>query len=97
MFGMTEAEIQKGGRDALLVIDDRAKSAIIEREKTGKAEAELTLRRKDGSTFEAEATSSFFKDADGTTKTSLIIRNITERKKTEEALKESERLYRSVI
>ena len=44
---------------------------------------ELTLRRVDGSTFE-DRVLAYFTDADGATKTSTIIRDITERKKAEE-------------
>jgi PAS domain S-box-containing protein len=88
LFGMTEKEIRDIGRDGIVVIDERAKSAMLEREKTGKAKAELTFKCKDGSTFEGEATSSLFTDADGTVKSSMIIRDITERKKAEAKLEE---------
>ena len=93
MFGMSEKEIVKAGRAGIVVMDQRAEAAIAERAKTGKVKAELTLRRKDGSTFEGETTSNIFKDAGGINKTSMIARDITERKKAEEALKESEELF----
>jgi PAS domain S-box-containing protein len=86
MFGLTEEEIQRTGRDGLLVLDKRALAALLDREKTSKGHAEITLKRKDGSTFEAEVTSSLFTDADGTAKTSMIIRDIAERKKREKEL-----------
>ena len=88
LFGMTEEEIRKGGREAIVVIDNRAKLAIDERERTGKAKAELTFKRKDGSTFEGEATSSVFRDAGGLAKTSMIIRDLTESKNVEQKLRE---------
>ncbi|HUK84488.1 MAG TPA: PAS domain-containing sensor histidine kinase [Candidatus Acidoferrum sp.] len=88
LFGMTEEEIRKGGRNAILVIDDRAQLAIDERERTGKAKTELTFKRKDGSTFEGEATSSVFRGADGVARTSMIIRDLTESKNTELKLRE---------
>jgi PAS domain S-box-containing protein len=81
MFGMSEEEIQKAGRNGIVVIDERADPALRERARTGKAKAEFTFRRKDGSTFEGEAASSVFTDSDGIVKTSMIIRDITERKK----------------
>jgi PAS domain S-box-containing protein len=90
MFSMSEEEIRRVGRAGLMVFDEKAKLALKEREKAGKAKAELTLRRKDGSTFEGEVTSNLFKDREGTVKTSMIIRDITERKKAEKAMRESE-------
>jgi PAS domain S-box-containing protein len=97
MFGMSEAEIKKAGRAGLVIIDERANRAIQERAKIGKAQAELTFKRKDGSTFEGEATSSIFLDAEGSPKSSMIIRDITKRKKGEEALKQSEEKYRQLF
>jgi PAS domain S-box-containing protein len=85
MFCMTEEEIQKAGRKGIVIIDERAELALRERECTGKVKAEFTFKHKDGSTFEGEATSGLFTDADGTVKTSMIIRDITERKKAEES------------
>lgn len=90
MFGMNEEEICQAGRDGLLVNDERCSAAIGERHETGRMHAELSYRRKDGSTFEGEVTSNVFTDADGSVKTSVIVRDITERKKAEEALRRSE-------
>ena len=59
MFGMTEDELIKAGRAGILVLDERAKLAHEEENKTGKVKTELTYRRKDGSTFEGEVTSPF--------------------------------------
>ena len=89
MFDMTEEEVIKAGRAGLVVKDEILENAIKERNEKGKAEAELTFKRKDGSTFPGEATSSLFTDADGVVKTSMIIRDITERKKMEDELRES--------
>ncbi len=90
MFGMTEKEITKVGGQDLVVNDEHLVKALEERARTGRMNAELTCRRKDGSTFEGEVTSSFFTDADGTTKASMTIRNVTERKKTEKAYREAQ-------
>ena len=88
MFGMSEEEIKNAGRTGIVVTDERLALAIREREQKGRAKAELTFRRKDGSTFEGETTSSIFVDADGIANTSMIIRDITERKKLELELKQ---------
>jgi len=84
MFGMSEEEIIDAGRAGVLVNDERARLAIEERQTKGKAKAELTFIRKDGSNFEGEVSASIFTDADGSVKTSMIIRDMTERKKNEE-------------
>ncbi|HWQ18417.1 MAG TPA: PAS domain S-box protein [Methanotrichaceae archaeon] len=97
IFGMTEEEVIRAGREGLIVKDERFAAALEEREKTGRAKAELTNRRKDGTTFIAEVSSGLFSDADGSIKTSMIIRDITERKQFEEALQESEKRYHSLF
>lgn len=84
IFDMGEEEIIKAGREGLLVKNEQLKSALDERAKKGRAQAELIYKRKDGSTFIGETTSSIFTDSDGIVKTSMIIRDITDRKKAEE-------------
>lgn len=89
LFGMTEDEIRQAGREGLVVRDGKLAAALEERELAGRAKAELTFRRKNGSTFIGEISSNLFTDADGSIKTSMIIRDITERKKAETKLKET--------
>ncbi|MFA4863188.1 MAG: PAS domain S-box protein [Bacteroidales bacterium] len=59
-------------------------------------ELELTMKRKDGSLFIGELNGSFFQSSkqNGTL---VIIHDITNRKRVEEALKESEEKFRSLI
>ena len=94
MFDMNEEEIKKAGLEALLVFDETAKSAIKTLQISSTAKAELTLKCKDGSTFEGEVSLSLFTDADGIVKTSMIVRDISERKKIEGELRESEEKFR---
>ena len=89
MFLMSEEEIIKAGRDGLVVNDNRLKSALKERNRTGKARAELMHKRKDGSTFLGEVTSNIFTDVDSSIKTSMIIRDLTGRKEAEDELKQA--------
>jgi PAS domain S-box-containing protein len=89
MFGMTEDELKQAGRKGVTVIDDTARAALEQRNREGKVTTELTLKRKDGSTFFGELASKTFTDNDGTKKATIVIRDITEHKKTEQKLRES--------
>ena len=94
MFGMTEDEIIRAGIEGIVIKDEKLAAALEERELTGRLRAELTHRRKDGSTFVAEVTSHLFADTAGGIKTSMIVRDITGRKRAEEALRQSEQRIR---
>ena len=87
MFGESEDELLNSKRADLVVVDEKCVSLLNERKKMGKARGELTLKRKDGSSFEGEVTSTIFVDADGLEKTIIIVRDITQQKKTEETLR----------
>ncbi len=97
IFGMTENEIIKAGRDGVVdTSDPRLQLALEERTRTGKFQGELNCRRKDGTIFPGEMSSAFFHDKNGVVKTAMIIRDVTERKKAEELLKQKlEELQRS--
>ena len=89
MFDMTEEELKKSGREGVVVEDNQLNHVLNERVEKSKSKVEIIFKRKNGSTFIGEVTSSFFTDVDGTVKTSMIIRDISERKKIEEELRES--------
>jgi PAS domain S-box-containing protein len=97
LFGMTEVEMLCAGRAGIVVSDEKLECAIRERNLKGKVKAEFTFRRKDGTIFVGEGTSSLFTDAEGITRTSMTIQDITERKRIEAALIESEARYRSLF
>lgn len=59
-----------------------------ERARTGQFCGELTFRRKDGTLLSAELSSIVFEDFDGSIKTGQVVRDITERKQAEQALKQ---------
>jgi len=63
LFQMTEQEIIDGGRMALLdEEDDRLPKALEEREITGKFVGELNCKKKDGTIFPGEISSSTHED-----------------------------------
>ena len=98
MFGMTEEEICTGGRNLILDTNDpRAIQAIEHRNKHGYFFGELTFKRKEGTTFQGECSSKIFTNEDGTQSSSLVLRDITERKKTEQAMKESEEKFSKIF
>jgi PAS domain S-box-containing protein/putative nucleotidyltransferase with HDIG domain len=95
MFGWTEQEFIEGGRNILVdVTDPRLGILLKERLEKGNAHGVLTYLRRDGTKFQGEVTSAIYKDKDGYQKSSIIIRDITERLRTEDALKRSEKKYR---
>jgi len=97
MFGMSEKEIAKRGRSGLVDSSDpRLQVLLARREKTGKTEGELYFLRKDGTRFHAEISSAIYLDIDGREKTSMIIRDITQRKQQEEKLREKDQQFRKL-
>ena len=60
MLGMSKEEIIKVGRDGVIVRDEKLVSALKEREQKGTVKAEITFKRKDGTTFLSETSSTVF-------------------------------------
>ena len=90
MFGRSEAEICRIGRAGIVDENDpRLPAAIEERRRTGTFKGELTMLRSNGTRFLAEVSTSIFRDSRGNERTSMIIRDATERRRAEEALKAS--------
>jgi two-component system, cell cycle sensor histidine kinase and response regulator CckA len=88
MFGLTEEEIRRIGRDGVVdITDPRLKVALEERKRTGKFLGEVNFKRKDGSVFPAELASVLFRDTEGQWKTTMIIRDVTGPRRSEEAQK----------
>lgn len=89
MFGWTEAEIKQIGRNGVVDRSDPRLSAVLEeRAEKGYFRGELTFVRKDGSKFPGEMSSAVFKDNQGNERTSMVIRDITERKRAEEKIRQ---------
>jgi len=95
ILGCRENEIVEAGRDGVIdTTDPRLPVLLEERRLTGSASGELHFRRKDGTIFPAEVSSSVFVDANGQQRTSMSIRDISARKQAENLLRETEEKYR---
>lgn len=91
IFGMTEEEICNSGRDGMADMNDpRILPLIQERERNGKARGEITFKRKDGTLFPGEVSSAIFTSILGEARSSMIIRDITDRKKSEQEILKSQ-------
>jgi len=98
MLGRDKEEIISLNRDDILDKNDpRIILALEERRKTGSFKGELNYLHKDGAVFPVEMTSTIFKDSNGIERSSIIARNISERKRTEESLHQSEERYKSLF
>ncbi|MDQ1265551.1 MAG: hypothetical protein QG635_702, partial [Bacteroidota bacterium] len=98
ILGRTEEEICSIGRSGIIDVNDPILPiAIAERERTGKFVGELTFVRGDGTLFPGELSSTIFIDSEGNKRTSMIIRDISERKLAEESLKDSRAKYQAIF
>lgn len=98
LFNRTEEEICGIGRSGLMDFkDERLPQLLRERRSKGKVFGEIRMVKKDGTIFPAEFSSSIFIDPDGKQRTSIIIRDISERLKIETQLKNSEEKFESIF
>ncbi|HWR26179.1 MAG TPA: PAS domain S-box protein [Methanosarcina sp.] len=98
MLGRSGEELIGKGRDVMLDLKDPEVSCVLdELIRSGTARTQLTYRRKDGTTFLGDISSSLFMDSNGEPRIVVIIRDITERKKTEKELERNEEKYRNIV
>jgi len=94
IFGFSNDEFQAIGRNGVVNLNDsRLPEALEERKRTGKFKGELTFVRKDGTIFPGELTSNIYVDSLGIQRTSIIVRDETNRNLADEKLRKSEANY----
>lgn len=87
LFGLSEAQIIARGRAGLAdPSDPRLQELLGRREQIGQAAGLLTMARGDGSHFTAEISSSIYGDSEGRQYSSMIVRDITERLRSQAEL-----------
>ena len=98
MYGYTRDELCKLGRSSIVDKDDpRLHASINERAITGKFKSEFNSIKKDGTKFLTDVTGKLFTDSNGNDKGIIIARDITEREKIENELKEKQRTFETLI
>lgn len=98
MFDRTVEELRQIGRAGIVDRDDpRLAAALAERERTGHFRGELTLKRRDGQPFPAEVATQVFIEPGGESWTSMTIRDLTNQREAEAALRVSEERFRALV
>jgi PAS domain S-box-containing protein len=89
MFGRSEQELIRLGRDAVFDASLPAnRRALAERANRGWFRGVLMLRRADGTSFPGEISSVVFENVRGEARSSMVIRDLTERLAAEQRLRE---------
>ena len=98
MLGYTYEEFMSLKRQDITIADDpELLEGMKQRSLTGFYRGPLKYRRKDGSLLHTEVSSVILKDEDGLDSTIVSIRDMTEKLKAEQALRDSERKFRALI
>jgi PAS domain S-box-containing protein len=98
MLGYTERELCALGRAGVVdSADPRLAPAVEQRRTTGRFIGSLTLLAKDGRRVPVEVSSRVFLDAAGHERTSMFVRDVTERLEAEESLRTSEERFRLAL
>lgn len=85
LFDRSKEEMHNARRDSIIDITDPRMTVMLdERKRTGSVKGELRFIKKDGTTFPGELSSVIFKDMEGNERSSMVIRDLTAKKKIEE-------------
>jgi PAS domain S-box-containing protein len=98
MFGYTMEEFLHIGRGTIIDESEPALQEFLEtRDRAGKASADLTGIRKNGERFPCHIASATYTDIEGKKLNSLMIIDITERRKAEQQIRTSEEQFRGAF
>ncbi len=98
LFQMTESELIGSDRDALVDLTDPwFQKAPEMRSETANLIGELNFKRKDGTIFPGEVSSAVFKNRAGNIRTSMFIRDVSERKRIEKELREKDERLEEIV
>lgn len=99
MLGYTKAEVEARPlhrRDVVDLSDPRLSEALEVRGRTGGFRGELRFVRKDGTVLPVELTTNVYRDEEGQERTSMIVRDVSEKRESERVMKDyREQLTRS--
>ncbi|WP_445664330.1 PAS domain S-box protein [Fodinibius sp. AD559] len=88
ILGMEEQEIIKRGREGITYEGQKLRKAINRRSQSGNFSGELTFIHKSGRKIPVELTTSVYTNLQGEQRTSLVFRDITQRKETQQKLRD---------
>lgn len=98
LFGLSEQNFLATDRQTIMDENDaRIPHLLQERQETGRMHGELTFIRGDGTKFEGEVTSAIYLDKDEQPKTNLVVRDVTARKRMENALRTANRRFQMIL
>ncbi|SHG33723.1 PAS domain S-box-containing protein [Fodinibius roseus] len=97
ILGMSEQEITAQGRGGIVARDEKLQKALSQRSQLGTFAGELTFIHKSGRKIPVELTSSVFVNYAGEKRTSLIFRDISDRKAQQQALREEKEFTEAVM
>ncbi|MDZ7772189.1 MAG: PAS domain S-box protein [Balneolaceae bacterium] len=89
ILDMTEEEIIQKGREGIVHKDEMFEKALQKRKKTGSYSGELTFLHRSGRKLTVDLSTSVYANLQGEKRTSIVFRDVTGRRETEQQLKES--------